>query len=60
MASGGEELGPGKDGVEEDVADTQREGSDASCVGLIFKFVIETAFSGGGGEGVHCQGFKQL
>ena len=30
MAGGGEELGPGEDGVEEDVADTQQGGSYAS------------------------------
>ena len=36
MARGGEELGLGKDGVEEDVADTQKGGSDSSGVWLLF------------------------
>ena len=37
LAGGGEELGPGEDGVEEDVEHTQQGGSDASGVRIIFK-----------------------
>ena len=37
MASGDEEIGPGEDGVEEDVVDTQQGGSDASGVRNILK-----------------------
>ena len=37
MAGGDEELGPGEDGVEEDVVDTQQGGSYASGVWLLFK-----------------------
>ena len=42
LSFGGEELGPGKGGVEEDVAYHHQGGSDASGVRLILKAVIQT------------------
>ena len=36
LAGGGEELGLGKDGVEEDIIHTHQVGSDASVVRILF------------------------
>ena len=36
LADGGEELGLGKDGVEEDITHPQQGGSDASVVRILF------------------------